>query len=66
MKQKPLKQKMQLLQNLFICCLPNLKDKLLENIQACQIKLDQFYELKTKGVMIRNMAKWFEKKRKEH
>ena len=37
---------MQLLQNLLGYCLLNVKDKLLENIQACQIELDQFYEIK--------------------
>ena len=52
---------MQLLQNLLSCCLPNVKDKLLENIQACQIEQDQFYELKSKGAMTRSWAVWFEK-----
>ena len=32
LKQKSLEQKMQLLQNLLSCCLPNAKNKLLENI----------------------------------
>ena len=41
---------MQLLQNLLSCYLPYVKEKLLENIQAYHIELDQFYELKTKGV----------------
>ena len=40
MKQKSLKQKMQLLQNLLSYCLPNVREKLIENIQACQIELD--------------------------
>ena len=39
MKQKSLEQKLQLLQNLLSSCLPNAKDKLLENIQTCQIEL---------------------------
>ena len=47
MKQKSLKQKMQLLQNLLSCRLPNVREKLLENMQACQIELDLFYELKS-------------------
>ena len=55
---------MQLLQNLLNCCLPNIKDKLNESIQACQIELDQFYELKTKEAIIRSRAKWFEKDEK--
>ena len=41
---------MQLLQNLLSCYLLDVEEKLLENIQACQIELDQFYEIKTKGV----------------
>ena len=57
MKQKSLEQKMLLLQNLLSCCLPNVKDKLLENIQACQIELDQFCELKTKGAIVRSWTK---------
>ena len=56
---------MQLLQNLLSCCLPNVREKLLENIQACQNKLDQFYELKTEGAMVRSRAKWFEKGEKK-
>ena len=39
----------------------NVKDEFLENIQASQIELDQFYEFKTEKAMIRNMAKWFGK-----
>ena len=50
-----------LLQNLLSCCLPSIKDKLLENIQAREIELDQLYELKTKGAMIRSRAKKLEK-----
>ena len=64
MKQKSLEQEMQLLQNFLSCCLPNIKNKLLENIQACQIKLDQLYELKTKGAIIRSREKWFKKDKK--
>ena len=64
MKKNSLEQKMQLLQNLLSCCLPNAKNKSLKNIQACQIELDQCYELKTKGVMVRSWAKWFEKSEK--
>ena len=41
--------------------MPNVRGKLLENIQACQIELDQFYDLKTKEAMVRSRAKWFEK-----
>ena len=55
MKQKSLKK---------FCCLLNVKDELLENIQASQIELDQFYELKSKEVMIRCRAKWFLKGKK--
>ena len=61
MKQKSLEQKMQMLQNLLSYCLPNVREKLIQNIRACQIELDQFYELKTKGAMVRSRAKWFEK-----
>ena len=52
---------MQLLQNLLSYCLHNVREKLIENIQASQIELDQFYKLKTKGAMVRSRAKWFEK-----
>ena len=52
---------MQLLQNLQSYCLPNVREKLIENIQACQIELNQFYKLKTKGAMVRSRTKWFEK-----
>ena len=61
MKQKSLEQKMQLLQNLLSYCLPNVREKLIENIQACQIELYQFHELETKEAMVRSRAKWFEK-----
>ena len=52
---------MQLLQNILSCCLLIFWEKLLENIQVCQIELDQFYELKTKGAIVQCRAKWFEK-----
>ena len=61
MKQKSLEQKMQWLENLLSYCLPNVREKLIENIQTYQIELDQFYELKTKEAMVRSRAKWFEK-----
>ena len=66
MKQKSLKQKTQLLQNLLSCCLTNVKENFFENIQACRIELDQFYDLKSKKSDVSEKAKWIEKGEKKH